>query len=257
METLRDPKKGCSWDLEQTFATIAPYTIEEAYEVADAIDEDDIDQLEDELGDLLFQVVFYAQIASENGQFNFSDIARRIAKKMRDRHPHVFGSVPNTRSSADQAVAWETQKAKERQKKRGNRLGGRDQSAIDGIALALPALMRAQKLQKRASRVGFDWTEIKPVIAKIREELAEVEAELDAGSSSQRLQDEIGDLIFSSVNLARFINIDAEVALRGTNQKFERRFRQVEAALKDENKTLKDATIDEMESHWAAAKAKE
>lgn len=254
MEKLRDPDNGCPWDREQTFETIAPYTIEEAYEVADAIASGDMDQLEDELGDLLFQVVFYAQMSREDGGFDFDDVANRIATKMIDRHPHVFGAA-DERSSAGQTLAWETQKAQEREARAAK--SGRAPSALDGVALALPALMRAQKLQKRAAREGFDWAALAPVIAKIREELAEVEAEIAANAAPERLQDEIGDLIFASVNLARHLGVDAEVALRETNAKFERRFRQVETGLDAEGKTLSEASLDEMERHWVAAKAAE
>jgi len=254
MTRLRDPDTGCPWDKEQTFATIAPYTIEEAYEVADAIASGDMDQLEDELGDLLFQVVFYAQMSREAGGFDFDDVANRIATKMRDRHPHVFGSV-DERTSEGQTIAWETQKAQERDA-RAAKLG-RKPSALDGVALALPALMRAQKLQKRAAREGFDWPDLAPVIAKTREELEEVEAEISAGSGADRLQDEAGDLIFACVNLARHLGIDAEVALRDANDKFDRRFRHVETGLEAEGKSLDEADLDEMEEHWIAAKETE
>lgn len=254
MARLRDPENGCPWDKEQTFATIAPYTIEEAYEVADAIASGDMDQLEDELGDLLFQVVFYAQMSREDGGFNFNDVARRIATKMRDRHPHVFGTQ-DERTSEGQTIAWETQKATERDA-RAAKLG-RKPGALDGVALALPALMRAQKLQKRAAREGFDWPDLAPVIAKIREELAEVEAEIADGSSEDRLRDEAGDLLFACVNLARHLGVDAEIALREANDKFDRRFRAVEQGLEQDGKSLSDAGLDEMEAHWSAAKAAE
>lgn len=254
MARLRDPENGCPWDREQTFATIAPYTIEEAYEVADAIESGDMDQLEDELGDLLFQVVFYAQMSNEAGGFDFDDVARRIATKMRDRHPHVFGAV-DERTSEGQTIAWEEQKAAERDA-RAAKLG-RKPSALDGVALALPALMRAQKLQKRAAREGFDWPDLAPVVAKIREELEEVEAEISAGSGAERLQDETGDLLFACVNLARHLGIDAEIALRDANAKFDRRFRAVEDGLDRAGKSLAEAGLDEMETHWTAAKAAE
>lgn len=251
MAQLRDPENGCPWDKEQTFSTIAPYTIEEAYEVADAIESGDMDQLEDELGDLLFQVVFYAQMSSETGGFDFNDVAARIATKMRDRHPHVFGDV-DERTSHGQTIAWETQKALERDARAAKT--GSKPSALDGIALALPALMRAQKLQKRAAREGFDWPDLVPVIAKIREELEEVEAEIAAGSGSDRLQDEAGDLLFACVNLARHLGIDAEIALRDANAKFDRRFRAVEDGLDREGKSLAEVDLDEMETHWIEAK---
>ena len=254
MARLRDPDNGCPWDREQTFETIAPYTIEEAYEVADAIESGDMDQLEDELGDLLFQVVFYAQMSREAGGFDFDAVARRISTKMRDRHPHVFGAV-DERTSEGQTIAWEARKAQEREARAART--GRKPSALDGVALALPALMRAQKLQKRAAREGFDWSALPPVIAKIHEELAELEAEIDAKSNMERLQDEAGDLLFAAVNLARHLGVDAEVALRGTNAKFERRFRHVEQGLEKEGKSLSDADLDEMEAHWISAKAAE
>jgi nucleoside triphosphate diphosphatase len=254
MARLRNPDNGCPWDREQTFETIAPYTIEEAYEVADAIESGDMDQLEDELGDLLFQVVFYAQMSRESGGFDFDSVARRISTKMRDRHQHVFGAV-DERTSEGQTIAWESQKAQERKARAAKT--GRKPSALDGVALALPALMRAQKLQKRAASEGFDWTELPPVIDKIREELAELQAEIDAKANIERLQDEAGDLLFAAVNLARHLGVDAEVALRGTNAKFERRFRLVEEGLEKEGKSLNQADLDEMEAHWVAAKAAE
>ncbi len=251
MVKLRDPDSGCPWDVEQTFATIAPYTIEEAYEVVDAISHGDMDQLEDELGDLLFQVVFYAQMSREAGGFDFDAVANRIATKMRDRHPHVFGDAKE-RTSKSQTVAWETQKAGERERL-AVKLGKRP-SILDGVALALPALMRAQKLQKRAAREGFDWPDLRPVRAKIREELEELEAEIDAGAPNQRLIDEAGDLLFACVNLVRHVGLDAEVALRETNAKFERRFRYVEQALLDRGKTPSESDLDEMDFLWNAAK---
>ena len=254
MARLRDPENGCPWDKQQSFRTIAPYTIEEAYEVADAIDTGDVDQLEDELGDLLFQIVFYAQISRESGGFNFDAVARRIASKMRDRHPHVFSTLDG-RTAKSETIAWEEHKAKERDA-RAFALG-RKPSALDGVALALPALMRAQKLQKRAAREGFDWDELPPVIAKIREELAELEVEIEAQAKNSRLQDEAGDLLFACVNLARHLGVDAEIALRSTNAKFDRRFRHIEIALDRDGKSLEDANLDEMEAHWADAKRAE
>lgn len=390
MARLRDPKTGCPWDVEQSFATIAPYTIEEAYEVADAIERDDMEalreelgdlllqvvfharmaeeahtfafddvaaaiadkmvrrhphvfedadgsdlrasweaqkaderarkaarqgravgilddvpralpaltraeklqkraarvgfdwpdlapvlakideelgelraeiasgapqgRLEDELGDLLFQVVFYAQISAEDGGFDFQDVARRIATKMRDRHPHVFGEAEE-RTSEGQTVAWEVRKAEERESRAAK--SGRKPSVLDGVALALPALMRAQKLQKRAAREGFDWPDLGPVVAKIREELEELEAEIAAGAPEARLRDEAGDLLFACVNLARHIGVDAEVALRGTNAKFERRFRFVEQSLSATGRTPGESDLDEMDALWNEAKSAE
>jgi nucleoside triphosphate diphosphatase len=198
-----------------------------------------MDQLEDELGDLLFQIVFYAEMSREAGGFDFDAVARRISSKMRDRHPHVFDAV-DERTSVGQTIAWEAHKAEEREARAART--GRKPSAMDGVALALPALMRAQKLQKRAAREGFDWQDLSPVIAKIREELAELEAEIDVKADIGRLQEEAGDLL---------------IALRGTNAKFERRFRHVEQGLEKEGKSLSEADLDEMESHWIAAKAAE
>ena len=242
MARLRDPVNGCPWDREQHFETIAPYTIEEAYEVADAIRQGDMDQLEDELGDLLFQIAFYAQMSRERGGFDFADIARRIANKMRDRHPHVFGDA--------EPGSWETRKAAERAARtRGGRPG-----ILDGVALALPALMRAQKLQKRAALAGFDWRDLAPVVAKIREELGELETEIASGAPSERLRDEAGDLLFACVNLARHLEIDAEVALRDANAKFERRLRSVESSLAEDGKTLAGTDPEELDSLWRRAK---
>lgn len=214
MARLRDPETGCPWDIEQTFATIAPYTIEEAYEVADACSTGDLPALKDELGDLLLQVVFHARIAEELGAFAFADVADAIADKMIRRHPHVFGDAPHSAGHAQ----WEAIKAEERSQKRA------DRSALAGVARALPALMRAEKLQKRAARTGFDWPDAEGPRAKILEELDEIAAAADA----QEREDEVGDLIFSAVNLARKLGVDPEVALRGANAKFERRFRAME-----------------------------
>ena len=241
MVRLRDPVNGCPWDREQRFETIAPYTIEEAYEVADAIKQEDMDQLEDELGDLLFQIVFYAQMSRERGGFDFADIARRIADKMRDRHPHVFGDA--------EPDSWESRKAAERAARARGRSG-----ILDGVALALPALMRAQKLQKRASLAGFDWRDLAPVVAKIREELGELEIEIANGAPSERLRDEAGDLLFACVNLARHLEIDAEVALRDANAKFERRLRNVESSLAEDGKTLAGTDPEELDRLWRRAK---
>ena len=239
MTQLRDPNTGCPWDKEQTFSTISPYTIEEAYEVADAISSGDMDQLEDELGDLLFQVVFYAQISREGGGFDFDDIATRVSNKMRQRHPHVFNTQKH-----EKFISWEDEKSKER-KARAHKSGGQS-SVIDGVAAALPALMRAQKLQKRAAREGFDWPNLKPVLAKVQEELNEVDAEITSGSQEAHLREEVGDLIFSCVNLARHLGIDAEVAAQEANKKFERRFRAVETNLVKDGKSLRDATLKEL-----------
>ncbi len=252
MTRLRDPNGGCPWDVQQTFATIAPYTIEEAYEVADAIARGDIPALKDELGDLLLQVVFHARMAEEAGLFNFRDVAEGISDKMIRRHPHVFADAV-VKDAADQTRAWEEIKAAERAKAAGDR----PPSVLDGIPQGLPAMKLAEKLQKRASRVGFDWTEARDVLAKIREELDEVTAEFNAqemGGANARLTDEVGDLLFACVNLARKANIDPGMALRGTNLKFERRFRTVEALLAAKGRSPKEATLEEMEALWVEAK---
>ncbi len=251
MARLRDPESGCPWDVAQSFATIAPYTIEEAYEVADAIQRDDLDGLQDELGDLLFQVVFYARMAEEAGAFGFDDIARGISDKMLRRHPHVFGDK-TVESQAAQNREWEVYKAAERDARATAE--GRAPSALDGVALALPALMRAEKLQRRASRVGFDWPDIAPVIDKVVEEIEEVRAELSDDGSAEARIDEIGDLIFACVNLARHAGVDAEAALRQANDKFEHRFRGVESALAAGGKSTDTASLDEMERLWQRQK---
>jgi nucleoside triphosphate diphosphatase len=230
VERLRDPASGCDWDRVQTFSTIAPYTIEEAYEVADAIARDDMAALKDELGDLLFQVVLHSRIAEQLGAFSLGDVAAAIADKMERRHPHLFGD-------AETRPDWEGLKAAERTA---------DASALDGVALALPALMRAEKLQKRAARTGFDWPDVDGPRAKIDEELVEIEA---ATSDGERL-DEVGDLLFAVVNYARHLGVDPEVALRGANAKFENRFRAIESAPGFAAKSL-----DEKEALWQSAKA--
>ena len=267
MAKLRDPDGGCPWDVEQTFASIAPHTIEEAYEVADAIEQGDMAAIKDELGDLLFQVVFHAQMASEKGHFRFEDVARAIADKMVRRHPHVFGDDTVADAEA-QTVAWEEHKRLEREaqeiiKENAGNLRGAEKpgqnakSALDGVISALPSLTRAQKLQKRAARVGFDWKSIVPVVGKVREELAEVEAEIDGGDP-QRLKDEIGDLLFCCVNLARKLEIDPEQALRHGNAKFERRFRRMEALLADDGKKIDGLPVDEvLDVYWTRAKKEE
>ena len=222
MARLRDPQRGCPWDVQQNFATIAPYTIEEAYEVADAIERADMAALRDELGDLLLQVVFHARMAEEAGHFAFDDVAAAIADKMVRRHPHVFGDA-RIASVAAQNEAWEAHKAAERAAKGGAA------SVLDGVALALPALLRAAKISRRAARIGFDWPDIRDVIAKIAEEIAELEAELDGNGTAAAREEEIGDLLFAAANLARKLEIEPETALRRATAKFERRFRQVEA----------------------------
>jgi len=255
MRRLRDPVAGCPWDVEQSFATIAPYTIEEAYEVAEAIQNDDMAALKDELGDLLLQVVFHAQMADEAHQFDFDAVAQAIADKMIRRHPHVFGDV-EIDGTAAQSRAWETQKAEERAAKA--RAAGIAPSALDGVTVGLPALTRALKLQKRAGRVGFDWKDAPPILDKIAEELGELQAEMAAPArDAARLQDELGDLLFACVNLARHLSIDPETALRGTNAKFERRFRKVEALLTADGKRPEQVTLDAMEALWQRVKRDE
>jgi nucleoside triphosphate diphosphatase len=250
MARLRDPVGGCPWDLEQDFATIAPYTIEEAYEVAEAIERGDRGALKEELGDLLLQVVFHARMAEEEGDFAFDDIARAIADKMVQRHPHVFGSAAIASADA-QTIAWETQKAEERRRRAAAE--GRRESVLDGVGVALPALTRALKIQNRAAQVGFDWTEPAPILDKIEEEIAELRRELDAADAA-RLEDELGDLLFAVTNLSRRLKIDPETALRKAISKFERRFRRVEERLEAAGSSAADAPLDLMEEHWQAAK---
>jgi ATP diphosphatase len=253
MAWLRDRQHGCPWDVDQTFRTIAPYTIEEAYEVADAIERDDLGALKEELGDLLLQVVYHAQMAHETGAFGFADVASAIADKMVDRHPHVFGDATVATAEA-QTVSWEARKAAERTAKRA---GSEPAGALDGVARALPALLRAEKIQKRAARVGFDWKQTGPVIDKIEEELGELRAELMAGNvDPARLTDELGDVLFAVANLARHCKIDPEAALRATNDKFERRFRHIERRLAEAGRKPADATLEEMEALWQEAKTR-
>jgi len=255
MRRLRDPKGGCPWDVEQSFATIAPYTIEEAYEVAEAIQNDDMDALKDELGDLLLQVVFHAQMAAEAERFDFDAVADAIADKMIRRHPHVFGDQ-TVDGAAAQTKAWEAQKAAERAAKA--RAAGVAPSALDGVTVGLPGLTRALKLQKRAGRVGFDWKTAPPILDKIAEELGELKNEMAAPArDADRLEDELGDLLFACVNLARHLAVDPESALRGTNAKFERRFRQVEARLAADGKRPEEASLEAMEALWQQIKRAE
>jgi len=251
MACLRDPDGGCPWDLDQDFSSIAPYTIEEAYEVADAIERRDFHDLEGELGDLLLQVVYHAQMAKEAGRFDFETVAARIAEKMIRRHPHVFGQG-QVESAAAQSLAWEEAKAAERTHKEGG-----DPSILADLPLGLPALTRAAKLQRRAARVGFDWQDLGPVLDKLEEELGELRAELAAGAGHERLADEVGDLLFAAANLARHLGVDGESALRRANGKFERRFRAIETALRAAGRRPEDASLDEMEELWQAAKAAE
>jgi MazG family protein len=249
MATLRNPNGGCPWDVEQTFATIAPHTIEEAYEVADAIEQNDMDSLKDELGDLLFQSVFHAQMAKELNEFSFDDVVNGVIDKMIRRHPHVFGDQ-SIKTADEQTVSWEDIKATER----ATKSGAADESALAGLTNGLPALIRAEKLQKRAARVGFDWPEVASVFDKLREETSELQVEIDTDGGEARLTDELGDLLFVCVNLARKLNIDAETALRGANSKFETRFRHMELALKGTGRGLKGMELDAMEEAWQGTK---
>jgi nucleoside triphosphate diphosphatase len=250
MAALRTPRSGCPWDLAQNFATIAPYTIEEAYEVADAIAREDLADLKDELGDLLLQVVFHARMAEEQGAFDFGGVVEAIAEKLIRRHPHVFG---DERSQTPQAVEglWERIKAQEKAARRPVPREG----ALAGVPVALPALTRALKLQAKAGRVGFDWNDPRAVLRKIREEADEIEAALDGDGSDAAA--EVGDLLFAAVNLARHLRADPEALLRRTNQKFERRFAAIEHALAARGKKPQDATLSEMDALWEEAKTRE
>ena len=249
MERLRDPENGCPWDVEQTFDTIAPYSIEEAYEVADAIERRDWEDLKGELGDLLLQVVYHSQMAAEDGLFTMQDVIRAVSDKMVARHPHVFGKESREKSAEQQKADWETVKA-------AQRAGKAQTGVLDDVALSLPALLRALKLQKRAARVGFDWTEIDQVLAKLTEEAGEL-AEARETMDQSEIEAEYGDLLFVMVNLGRHLKLDPEAALRATNAKFVRRFRHIEAALASQGKTPDGATLEEMDALWDAAKAAE
>jgi ATP diphosphatase len=249
MAALRDKDSGCPWDLEQSFATIAPYTIEEAHEVAEAIAAGDLDALKDELGDLLLQVVYHAQLASEAGAFTFGDVVAAITSKMIRRHPHVFGDDA-ARSAGAAKGFWEKAKAEERLAKGGAAPAG----LLDTVSAGLPALRRAQRLQEKASTVGFDWNDPQAVLAKLGEEIDEIGAELDADAPPERLEDEVGDLMFAAVNLARHLSIDPDQALRRGNQKFARRFAAIEAALAADGRTPAQSDLAEMEALWQKAK---
>jgi nucleoside triphosphate diphosphatase len=260
MAALRDPIAGCPWDVEQTFASIVPFTIEEAYEVADAVERGSTDDLREELGDLLLQVVFHARMAEEAGLFDFGGVVEAITAKLVRRHPHVFGDA-NARNPAAVKELWGRIKAEEKRAKSESRAGrglaADDRSgALDGVPLALPGLTRAMKLQEKAGKVGFDWNDVRAVLEKIREEVVEVEAEIATGSP-QSLSAEVGDLMFAVVNLARHLKVDPEAALRGANAKFERRFAHIENRLAERGRTPESASLDEMESLWVEAKAKE
>jgi nucleoside triphosphate diphosphatase len=246
MARLRDPERGCPWDVAQTFETIAPYTLEEAYEVADAIERGDLDALREELGDLLFQVVFHARLAEERGAFDFATVARGLADKMRHRHPHVFGTARIADAGA-QTVAWEAHKARER--------AARSDGALDGVPTNLPALARAQKLGRRAARVGFDWPDAAAVLDKLAEETRELETALAARARApEAVEEELGDLLFTITNLARHLEVDAEGALRRAGLKFERRFRALEARLAGTGRTADEAGAEELEQLWNEVK---
>lgn len=250
MRQLRTPETGCAWDLEQTFETIAPYTIEEAYEVGDAINRGDMTELSEELGDLLLQVVFHAQIASDEGHFVIGDVTHAICAKMIRRHPHVFGDGAQ-RTANEQTGAWEEIKASERAGK-----ANEDKSALAGVARALPALMRAEKLQKRAARTGFDWTEPEDILDKLDEEIGEVR-EAMAEQDANHIEEEIGDLLFVAANLARRLNVDPEVALRKANAKFDRRFRGMESLAAGGEAGFASLSLDDQEALWQAVKRNE
>lgn len=249
MRRLRDPERGCPWDIEQDFATIAPYTIEEAYEVADAIERQAWDELRDELGDLLLQVVFHAQIADDRRIFRFDEVANAISDKMVARHPHVFGDESREKSAEQQTRDWEAVKAAER--------AARAQTGVlAGVAVGLPALMRAVKLQKRAARVGFDWPDAGHVLDKIAEETAELK-EATHTLDQDKVEEEFGDLLFVMANLARHMKVDPEAALRRANAKFTRRFERIEALLAEEGRSPEGSTLEEMDALWDRAKAEE
>jgi len=250
MQRLRDPENGCPWDKEQTFSTIAPYTLEETYEVLDAIAREDFDDLRGELGDLLFQVVFFAQMAQEEGRFDFNDICAAISDKLERRHPHIFGDA-TAGDSTEVLARWEEIKTEERAQKEQH-------SALDDIPLSFPALMRAQKIQKRCSTVGFDWTSLGPVVETVYEEIDEVMDEAKQAVVDQaRVEEEMGDLLFVTVNLSRHLGVKAEVALQKANQKFERRFREVERIVADRGLTMTGVDLETMEEVWQQVKRQE
>jgi MazG family protein len=254
MAALRDPETGCPWDLAQDFASIVPHTLEEAYEVAETIETGDMGELQDELGDLLFQVIFYSRLAEERDLFDFDAVASSIADKLVRRHPHVFDKQAGDAKVSDaesQTEAWEAGKARERAEKEGA------VSALDGVATALPALTRAVKLQKRAARVGFDWPEITPVFAKVEEELAEVQDEVAEGGPQARIEEEIGDLLFACTNLARLARVEPERALRHANRKFERRFAHMERMAREQKCEVSDLGLKAWDALWEQVKASE
>ena len=251
MAQLRDPKTGCAWDLQQDFKTIAPYTLEETYEVVDAIERNDMKAIKEELGDLLFQVVFHAQVGADAKMFTFDEIAQDVADKMIERHPHVFGDR-DANTAATVEANWEADKAKKRAAQAAAE--NRPVSVLDGVTAALPAMTLSVKLQGRAARVGFDWPHAKDVLVKIREEIEELHAEIESGSEDSR-EDELGDVLFAVTNLARKLKIDPETALRRTNRKFDQRFRYIENQLRASGRDISTASLDEMENLWNEAKA--
>ncbi|MDD3288293.1 MAG: nucleoside triphosphate pyrophosphohydrolase [Alphaproteobacteria bacterium] len=255
MKKLRNPVGGCPWDIEQNFKTVAPHTLEEAYEVVEAIENDDYEHLREELGDLLFQVIFHAIMAEEKGFFTFDNVAEEIADKMIERHPHVFGDR-EAKTAGDVLRNWDADKRAKREKQAADE--GKPHSALDGVNTALPAMSRALKLQQRAAGVGFDWSDINDVIAKIHEETAELEAEIKSENAKpDRIEDELGDLMFAVINMARHAGINPEKALRSTNRKFERRFRGIEDSLSTQGRNIKEAGLDEMERLWNEVKKHE
>lgn len=255
MRALRDKDSGCPWDLEQDFNSLIPYTIEESYEVADAIERNNLDDIKSELGDLLFQIVFYSQLATEQNAFDFYDVTQTISDKLIRRHPHVFADK-NVKDAAQQTIEWEKIKQQERKEKAGK--NDTNISHLDDVSRTLPTLMRAEKLQKRAAKEGFDWPEVKGVIAKIYEELNEVQQELEAEViNKEKLEDEIGDLFFSCINLSRYVNVDAEVSVRKANLKFEKRFRKLEKIVAAKGLQVNEMDVDELESVWREVKTLE
>ena len=252
MSDLRDPENGCPWDIKQSFETIAPYTVEEAYEVADAIERNDMDELKSELGDLLFQVVFHAQMAAENNQFDFTDVVQAINDKLVRRHPHVFGD-DKTKDEVKLYSDWEKHKKSERAQKQqsGEKQSG---SYLDGIASAMPALRWSEKLQKRAAHHGFDWDEIGPVFDKLNEEIGELKAEIGINDNQEKITDEMGDILFASVNLSRHLGVNPEQALRDSNRKFISRFEIVERLLHEDGKHMEECSVAVLEEYWQKAK---
>lgn len=249
MIALRDPDTGCPWDRAQDFKSIVPHTLEEAYEVAEAIEQGDLEELKHELGDLLFQVVFYSQLAAEQGAFSFGEVVSAITDKLIRRHPHVFADTVYA-DLREQELDWERIKREEHRAK-----GRVQESALDGIGLSLPALSRALRIQKRAAREGFDWTALEPVLSKVEEEIEELRVEIRGNGNTERIEDEIGDLLFAVCNLSRHLDVDPEQALRGSSSKFERRFRRIENEVAAGGTALKDCSPEVLDSYWQRAKA--